>query len=317
MADWLKLNHALVRSAKVRGLMRLLRCKKHAALGLAVHWLCWVDEQTVDGQTGLSPDELDDEIGFRGGAEALIGIGWAALGEDGLVYALEFGKHCGESAKERALNSRRQANKRARDKEVSRVVSRDVSRSERDGCHGECHGGGVTRIEENRIQYKGRGSNTVVSGRTRADLSPEEWGRFRAWLVRLGSALPMLGRLNPDVPLPGKVEDAAVAAWAALPGVSDAEVEALRRYYAAPDDAVRTYRPNGLEWFFEGLPDVLGYALTWCALADAKAARRLRAQERERVVSIRKVDGKPATEAEKAEFMGFLRGEEVQGEKEG
>lgn len=36
MADWLKLNHALVRSAKVRGLMRLLRCKKHAALGLAV-----------------------------------------------------------------------------------------------------------------------------------------------------------------------------------------------------------------------------------------------------------------------------------------
>ena len=31
MADWLKLNHSLVRSAKVRGLMRLLRCKKHAA----------------------------------------------------------------------------------------------------------------------------------------------------------------------------------------------------------------------------------------------------------------------------------------------
>lgn len=305
MADWLKLNHALVRSAKVRGLMRLLRCKKHAALGLAVHWLCWVDEQTVDGQTGLSPDELDDEIGFRGGAEALIGIGWAALGEDGLVYALEFWKHCGESAKERALNSRRQANKRARDKEVSRVVSRDVSRSERDGCHG----GGVTRIEENRIQYKGRGSNTVVSGRTRADLSPEEWGRFRAWLVRLGSALPMLGRLNPDVPLPGKVEDAAVAAWAALPGLSDAEVEALRRYYAAPDGQVRTYRPNGLEWFFEGLPDVLGYALKWCAEADAKAARRLRAQERERVVSMRKVDGRPASEEEKAEFMGFLRGE--------
>lgn len=157
----------------------------------------------------------------------------------------------------------------------------------------------------------------MVSGRTRADLSPEEWGCFRAWLVRLGSALPMLGRLNPDVPLPGKVEDAAVAAWAALPGVSDAEVEALRRYYAAPDDAVRTYRPNGLEWFFEGLPDVLGYALTWCALADAKAARRLRAQERERVVSMRKVDGKPASEEEKEAFMGFLRGEEVQGEKEG
>lgn len=162
MADWLKLNHSLVRSAKVRGLMRLLRCKKHAALGLAVSWLCWVDEQTVDGQTGLSPDELDDELGFRGGVEALIGIGWAALGEDGLVYALEFGKHCGESAKERALNSRRQANKRARDKEVSR----DMSRCERDVERDRCHAEGVTRIEENRIEGKNmvRGNTTVDVG---------------------------------------------------------------------------------------------------------------------------------------------------------
>lgn len=158
MADWLKLNHSLVRSPKVRGLMRLLRCKKHAALGLAVNWLCWIDEQTVDGRTGLLPDELDDEIGFRGGAEALIGIGWAALGEDGLVYALEFGKHCGESAKERALNNRRQSNKRARDKDVSREVSREVSRSERD----ECNGGGVTRIEEKNIYNNTLRGNTTV-----------------------------------------------------------------------------------------------------------------------------------------------------------
>lgn len=156
MADWLKVNHSLVRSPKLRGLMRALRCRKHAALGFAVSWLCWVDEQTVDGQTGLRPDELDDELGFRGGVEALIGIGWAALGGDGLVYALEFGKHCGVSAKERALNARRQSNRRA--------LSRDVSRCERDVERDECNAEGVTRIEENRIEYMENtlsGNNTV------------------------------------------------------------------------------------------------------------------------------------------------------------
>lgn len=118
MADWLKVNHSLVRSAKVRGLMRALHCKKHAAFGLAVSWLCWIDEQTTDGRTGLLPEELDDEIGFRGCAEALISIGWAVLGEDGCVEAVEFGKHCGDSAKGRAENARRvakcKANKKAK-----------------------------------------------------------------------------------------------------------------------------------------------------------------------------------------------------------
>lgn len=161
MADWLKLNHALVRSAKVRGLMRLLRCKKHAALGLAVNWLCWIDEQTVDGRTGLLPDELDDEIGFRGGAEALIGIGWAALGEDGCVYALEFGKHCGASAKERAENARRSAKCKAKKKKVMDEVME------------ECYQGNENSLpkglpEKNRIEFMDkdmlRGNTTVDVG---------------------------------------------------------------------------------------------------------------------------------------------------------
>ena len=123
MADWLKVNHALVRSPKVRGLMRELKCKKVAALGVALSWLCWIDEQTKDGQTGLLPDELDDELGFGGCARALVAIGWAALGEDGCVYALEFGKHCGESAKERAENARRVAKCKANKKKVTEEVT--------------------------------------------------------------------------------------------------------------------------------------------------------------------------------------------------
>lgn len=233
MADWLKVNHSLVRSAKIRGLMRLLRCKKHAALGLAVAWLCWVDEQTTDGQTGLSPDELDDEIGFRGGAEALIGIGWAALGEDGCVYALEFGKHCGESAKERALNNRRQANKRARDKEVSRVVSRDVSRFERDaegdGCHAVC----VTRIEENRREE----NSDTVSGNITVDVG--------------GAA----------VPLPESAEEVRVLmAGAAVCAMDKRELVACATAFFEESVAVG--------WVLKGLP-----VRDWRAMARAYMVR--------------------------------------------
>ncbi len=110
MADWIKVRHALVRSAKIRLMARELGCNQITALGLAVKWLCWIDEQTEDGSTSLLPKELDEEMGWRGCAAALISIGWAAEDEKGRVVALEFDKHSGETAKKRAENARRQSN---------------------------------------------------------------------------------------------------------------------------------------------------------------------------------------------------------------
>ncbi|MGN0821380.1 MAG: hypothetical protein ACI4OX_06350, partial [Akkermansia sp.] len=108
MANWIKARHALVRSARVRRLCKYLSCKNHlAALGYALKWLCWVDEQTLDGHTHLTPEELDKEMGMRGGAQGLIEIGWAALDEEGCLVALEFDKHSGDTAKQRAEVARR------------------------------------------------------------------------------------------------------------------------------------------------------------------------------------------------------------------
>ena len=108
MANWIKARHALVRSARVRRLCKYLSCKNHlAALGYALKWLCWVDEQTLDGHTHLTPEELDKEMGMRGGAQGLIEIGWAALDEEGCLVALEFDKHSGDTAKQRAECARR------------------------------------------------------------------------------------------------------------------------------------------------------------------------------------------------------------------
>ena len=300
MADWLKVNHALVRSPKVRGLMRALHCKKHAALGLAVSWLCWVDEQTTDGHTGLLPDELDDEIGFRGCAEALISIGWAALGADGCVYALEFGKHCGETAKKRADDARRQAEKRKRDADASRQESQEVSRGMRDACH-EKH---VTRKEKNNMYRKGELSTTVDIGAAAVPSPPAPDGFFD-WLAQIGVVVPMLRRLNLDHPLPRKVEAAARQA-AALVRLTPEVLEQLQRYYAA--DSVSSYRPDSLEFFFGDLPDVLQHAANWCKADDreqrkAAATARRKAKEREQEAS-----RTPMTEEARKEFFECLRG---------
>ena len=300
MADWLKVNHSLVRSPKIRGLMRALHCKKHAALGLAVSWLCWVDEQTTDGQTGLLPDELDDEIGFRGCAEALISIGWAAQGEDGCVYALEFGKHCGETAKKRADDARRQAEKRKRDADASRQESQEMSREMRDACH-EKH---VTRKEKNNIYRKGELSTTVDTSSPDVPCPPAPED-FAGWLRAVGAVIPMLRRLNLDRPLPRRVEAEARAAAELVP-MTPETVELLRRYYAA--ETVTGWRPDSLERFFEDLPDVLQHAANWCRQDDReqrKAAATARRKAKE--ASVEAERGTSTPEDKKAFFEGLWR----------
>jgi hypothetical protein len=118
MADWIKVRHALTRSPKILRLATALKVNQATALGIAVKWLCWLDEQTETGCTGLLPDELDLAMGFRGCANALISIGWAALGGEGAVVALEFGKHSGETAKKRAENALRQEKFKLRQKNL-------------------------------------------------------------------------------------------------------------------------------------------------------------------------------------------------------
>lgn len=304
MADWLKVNHALVRSPKVRGLMRALHCKKHAALGLAVSWLCWIDEQTTDGQTGLLPDELDDEIGFRGCAEALISIGWAALGADGCVYALEFGKHCGESAKGRAEGARRVAKCKANKK---RVTAEETE---------ECNRGNEKTLpkalpEKNRIDISSKGElSTTVDIGAAAVPSPPARDGFFGWLAQIGAVVPMLRRLNLDHPLPRKVEAAARQA-AALVRLTPEVLEQLQRYYAA--DSVSSYRPDSLEFFFGDLPDVLQHAANFCRAEDARrrkeaATARRKAMEREQCQNVRTGASGACSEADREAFFKEIRG---------
>lgn len=114
MADWLKINHRLIRSQKVWALADSLKVAFPHALGVALMWLTWVDEQTEEGQTGMTVKNMDAELRQRGAVSALVSIGWAGVDDCGLVYAVDFSKHCGATAKKRAETARRMGNMRAR-----------------------------------------------------------------------------------------------------------------------------------------------------------------------------------------------------------
>lgn len=123
MADWLKINHSLLRSPKLKKLALLLGVDDDTALGCAVRWLMFIDEQTTDGNTELEPAVVDSVLGREGAADALISIGWAVTDMSHLMCAVDYEKHCGATAKRRAEDARRKSLSRLRSKSKHRPHS--------------------------------------------------------------------------------------------------------------------------------------------------------------------------------------------------
>ena len=120
MSDWLKINHSLLRSPKLKKLALLLGVDDDTALGCAVRWLMFIDEQTTDGNTELEPAGVDSVLGREGASAALISIGWAVTDMSHCMCATDFEKHCGDTAKKRSQNARRQSLSRLRSKSKHR-----------------------------------------------------------------------------------------------------------------------------------------------------------------------------------------------------
>lgn len=136
MSDWLKINHSLLRSPKLKKLALLLGVDDDTALGCAVRWLMFIDEQTTDGNTELEPAIIDSVLGREGAAEALMSIGWAVLNMSHCMCATDYEKHCGATAKRRAEDARRKALSRSRSRNktrpqnVRKMSQKNVTRKE-------------------------------------------------------------------------------------------------------------------------------------------------------------------------------------------
>lgn len=117
MTDYIRIKNTLPNSPKVMLLARELECSQNEALGVMVRWLAWLDMYTEDGNTKLSPTEVDAHIFGNvdnGYFYALETIGWATTDADNKVFAIDFDKYCTPTAKKRISGMERQRKHRAK-----------------------------------------------------------------------------------------------------------------------------------------------------------------------------------------------------------
>ena len=230
MVDWLKVLHTFPRNPRLRDIMRGLGTRdKDSATGFALRWLIYVDEQTTDGRTGLLPAELDEELNRKNGTRALLEAGWAVLDESGHVCAVEFDKHCGDTAKKRAEDARRQAESRMHRRAKRQRGGGDLSQNPVTPVT-DVSQENVTPVTENALpeeeeEYKFRNKTGILG---------EDAGRYNQ-RVRAASARPsheeevrQVMKGNPACPM------------------SEAELEACARAFYLDKEAVGWVTPKGL-----------------------------------------------------------------------
>jgi len=112
--DWIKMRVDLRTHPKVVRLSSALRADKLRVIGALFSVWAIFDAHSSDGLLdGYTFQALDAELGWKGFAQAMAGIGWLEeAGEEGLL-APRFGEHNGQSAKRRAQETARKAASRA------------------------------------------------------------------------------------------------------------------------------------------------------------------------------------------------------------
>lgn len=116
MLAWIKVDSQTARKSEVVRLARHLNVNRHEALGLCVAFWGWADGESDDGYLpGCTTEMIDEIMGHPGFAKALQKVGWLVGDKEGL-FIPNFDRHNGESAKKRALATRRKDRWRSRNR---------------------------------------------------------------------------------------------------------------------------------------------------------------------------------------------------------
>lgn len=108
--DWIKVESNTPDKPEVIGMADMLGLSPaHVFGGLFMVWR-WFDQHTTEGNalyvTKVTVDRLSGVTGF---AEAMHKVGWLIIDEGGAISLPNFDRHCGDTAKSRALTAKRVA----------------------------------------------------------------------------------------------------------------------------------------------------------------------------------------------------------------
>lgn len=224
--DWIKMRNDLPDDPAVIAIAVKLGIDEFAVIGRLHSFWVWVDEQSRDGHAaGVTCSWLNRKVQRDGFAEALADVGWLVVDEHGLTIP-NFDRHNGDTAKTRALGTRRKQRERALASagnvpEFVTSTSLEMSRSERDKS--------VTREEKRRD--KEIPPNPPRGAARRRASPPSQDDRFEEFWTSY----------------PRKTaKQAAVTAWAKL-GDEDrqAAIEGVQRWIATPEVMRDAQRERG------------------------------------------------------------------------
>lgn len=120
--DWVKIEHVTPDKPEVFAIAERHGIDPDAVMGKLVRVWIWADQQTIDGNAPSVTRTLLDRIScVTGFADSLLRVGWLR-DENGQITFCNFDRHNGETAKQRALTSKRQGKYRLRKRNAASVT---------------------------------------------------------------------------------------------------------------------------------------------------------------------------------------------------
>lgn len=111
---WIKVEHNTPEKDEVRSISRATGLDRDAVLGKLIRVWVWFDMHTTDGVAARLVDaDVDDIAGFAGFSKAMRDAEWIDTPEGGGLRAVEFDKHNGCTAKQRAMGRAKKDNQRS------------------------------------------------------------------------------------------------------------------------------------------------------------------------------------------------------------
>lgn len=107
--EWLKFEKSTLDKPEVLAVAAALQCDPDLVVGKFMRMWAWFDTHTVDGNArSVTPALLESILRVTGFVTEAAKVGWLVV-TDGGISLPNFDKHCGETAKQRALTARRVA----------------------------------------------------------------------------------------------------------------------------------------------------------------------------------------------------------------
>lgn len=112
VGNWIKMGTGLRTNPKVVRIASALKADRLRVIGgLHAAWSIF-DEHSMDGfLEGYTHAAIDEELGWRGFAKAMEGVGWLTVDDAG-AYLPEYAEHNGATAKRRAMETSRKGSSR-------------------------------------------------------------------------------------------------------------------------------------------------------------------------------------------------------------